>query len=112
STDQFAMRFIYILGFLLGTAFCHFSYGQPVSAPNTIAVFDLGYTLEGTWDDSREVNRAWDHTHTLATLQGLVNRESPRLYTYFVKNGRYDIDRYWWNKYRAEGKWLAGRDTV
>lgn len=82
------------------------------SPTNKIAVFDLGYTLEGMWGDSQEVKRAWDHAHTLATLQGLVNRKSPRLYTYFVKNGKRDIDRYWWDKYRAEGQWLAGKDTT
>lgn len=107
------MRVLSLFVVALGAVMCpNVSYGQVGVSSNTIAVFDLGYTLEGAWDDRHEVTRAWDHGHTVATLQGLVNRESPRLYTYFVKNGKYDIDRYWWNKYRAEGRWLAGKDTV
>lgn len=100
------------LGFIAGSIIYSFSYGQTAASSEPIAVFDLGYTLEGVWDEPEEVEQAWDHAHAVATLQGLVNRESPRLYTYFVKNGKHDIDRYWWNKYRKDGKWLAGRDTI
>lgn len=107
------MRFVSIFGYIIGAVLCGgWSYGQPHVPPNTIAVFDLAYTLEGDWGNPQEVKRSWDHAHTLATLQGLVNRDAPRLYTYFVKNGKHDIDRYWWNKYRTEGKWLAGKDTL
>ncbi|MEC3878503.1 GxGYxYP domain-containing protein [Parapedobacter sp. 10938] len=100
-----------LFGITLGFMASSLLYGQ-TNAPHTLAVFDLGYTLEGAWEKPQEVKQAWDHAHTLATLQGLVNREAPRLYTYFVKNGTHDIDRYWWDTYRAEGKWLAGSDTV
>jgi len=106
------MRFVTILGCIIAAVMHNLSYGRTTASSNPIAVFDLAYTLEGTWDDPQEVKQAWDHAHTLATLQGLVNRKSPRLYTYFVKNGKYDIDRYWWDKYRAPGQWLAGKDTV
>ncbi len=85
---------------------------RTITGSEPIALFDLEYTLNGEWNDDQYVKRAWDHAHTLATLQGLVNRKSPRLYTYFVKNGEHDIDRYWWDKYRAAGKWLAERDTL
>jgi hypothetical protein len=50
--------------------------------------------------------------HTIASLQGIVNRTTPQLYIFLVKNGNADIDRYWWGKYRVPGKWLAKRDTV
>ncbi|MGK6352195.1 GxGYxYP domain-containing protein [Parapedobacter sp. DT-150] len=106
------MRFIYLIGLALGLVACGAQRGHIIAGSEPIALFDLGYTLDGDWSDVGQVKLAWDHAHTLATLQGLVNRESPRLYTYFVKNGEHDVDRYWWDKYRAEGTWLAGRDTL
>ncbi len=106
------MRILYFIAFLFGTTLCDVAFGKVVAQPAPIALFDLGYTLNSDWTVAEEVQLAWDHAHTLATLQGLVNRESPRLYIYFVKNGKHDIDRYWWDKYRAEGKWLAKRDTL
>src|SRR5690606_18309399 len=104
------MRTCYFIATIFGVTLC----GAPCSkvAAQSVALFDLGYTLTGDWKDAEQVKQAWDHAHTLATLQGLVNRESPRLYTYFVKNEEHDIDRYWWDKYRADGQWLSGLDTL
>ena len=77
-----------------------------------IALFDLGYTLNLDMKNETNVHTAWDHAHTLATLQGIVNRKSPRLYLFFIENAGVNIDRYWWDKYRKPGKWLHGADTL
>jgi hypothetical protein len=77
-----------------------------------IALFDLGYTLKLDMKAEANVHTAWDHAHTLATLQGIVNRKSPRLYFFFIENAGVNIDRYWWGKYRKPGKWLHEADTV
>jgi len=77
-----------------------------------IVLFDLATMQERRMDDTAAAQRLWDHAHAVATLQGIVNRNSPRLYIYMVKTGEVNIDRYWWNKYRAPGGWLAGIDTV
>jgi len=43
----------------------------------------------------------------LASLQGIVNRERPRLYVFAIgRDGR--IDHYWLGKLRQPGQWLAG----
>jgi len=76
-----------------------------------IGLFDLQYTLEFNLNDPVEVRQAWDHAHTAATLQGIVNREVPRLYFFFVNNDGVNIDRYWWQKYREKGRWLYERET-
>lgn len=76
-----------------------------------IGLFDLGYTLEINPDEPADVRQAWDHAHAVATLQGVVNRDSPKLYIFFVENEGINIDTYWWEKYREPGKWLSGRDT-
>ena len=61
-----------------------------------IRLFNLDYTLERNIDGPEDLHLAWDHVHTVATLQGIVNRDSPRLYVFFVENQSINIDRYWW----------------
>ncbi len=77
-----------------------------------VALFDLGYTLRMDYSHPESVRRAWDHIHALSSLQGIVNREAPRLYLFYIETQGIHIDRYWWEKYRQPGKWLHGRDTV
>lgn len=82
------------------------------NAPQVITLLDLRYTLQYDLDNPKEVSRAWDHLHTIATLQGVVNRNTPSLYIKYVEESGTSIDEYWWNKYRKSGEWLAGRDTL
>jgi hypothetical protein len=77
-----------------------------------VGMLDLEFTLQVDKGNQQSINNAWDYTHTIASLQGIVNRTTPQLYIFLVKNGSADVDRYWWNKYRAPGKWLAKRDTI
>ncbi|MES2378680.1 MAG: GxGYxYP domain-containing protein [Bacteroidota bacterium] len=77
-----------------------------------VGMLDLGFTLQFDKGNQQSINNAWDYTHTIASLQGIVNRTTPQLYIFLVKNGNADVDRYWWNKYRTPGKWLAKRDTI
>ena len=84
----------------------------PVQAEEPVRLFDLRYTLRSDWSDPAKINEAWDHVHTAATLQGIINRHAPRLFYYFVETGNRCIDEYWWEHYRKPEKWLAGRETV
>lgn len=87
---------------------------SPVST-NPIVVYDLRYALAIDTRDAAQANRAWDHCHTVATLQGVVNRNAPELYLFYVNaHGRRgpSIDEYWFDKYRTPGTWLADRPTV
>lgn len=77
-----------------------------------IGLFDLAYTLKFDPKNPDEVKMAWDHTHAVASLQGIVNRKSNQLYIFLVKNGSADIDRYWFDKYLGKNKWLNGRDSI
>ncbi|MFZ4261526.1 GxGYxYP domain-containing protein [Sphingobacterium sp. HJSM2_6] len=79
---------------------------------NPIGIFDLGYTLEPDFNDKEKAKTAWDHTHFIASLQGVVNKKEPNLYIHLIKTGEVDIDRYWWSKYRKKNNWLANRDTI
>ena len=81
-------------------------------AEEPIRLFDLRYTLQNDWSQAEKLLETWDHTHTAATLQGIVNRQQPRLFYFFVETGNKCIDEYWWEMYRKPGKWLAERETV
>jgi N-acetyl-beta-hexosaminidase len=76
-----------------------------------VATIDLDY-LNKMMVNVDNAKTIWDHIHTLATLQGIVNRENPRLYLFYVENEGVNIDRYWWDKYRQSGKWLAEADVT
>lgn len=80
-------------------------------AGNRIGIYDLRYTLQADLSTTQGLYLAWDDVHAVATLQGVVNRDAPRLYVYFVMEGNNDIDGYWWDKYRRKGEWLYGRET-
>ncbi|HCE47870.1 MAG TPA: hypothetical protein DEQ84_04310, partial [Prevotellaceae bacterium] len=77
-----------------------------------IVYMDMRPILNADYTDSITVLDIWDKLHTIATLQGIVNRSSPQLYINYVVNGDIAVDSYWWNKYRSKGMWLHSRDTM
>ncbi len=77
-----------------------------------IYIYDLRPTLAFDASSEKSVANAWDEAHVVATLQGLANRDAPRLYVRFVEFGGRDIDMYWLEKYSKPGEWLCGRRIV
>ncbi|MFW5698143.1 MAG: hypothetical protein ACOCX1_06275, partial [Fimbriimonadaceae bacterium] len=49
---------------------------------------------------------AWDQLHAWSALQGLVNRNGPRLYLRFIGEEA-SLDDYWLKHLTSEGEWLA-----
>ena len=49
-----------------------------------IGIYDLRYTLNTDLNTKEGLDVAWDDVHAVSTLQGVVNRDAPRLYVYFV----------------------------
>ncbi len=82
-------------------------HGQDV-----IGLYDLHYTLQTDLGTEEGRNVAWDDVHLVSALQGIVNRDAPRLYVYFVERDGVDIDRYWLDKYRRRGQWLYRKETA
>ena len=80
-----------------------------MSAQPPIGIFDLTYALKYDAKDPNQVARAWDHCHAVATLQGIVNRDAPRLYVRFVEAYGKNVDDYWLERMSEPGRWLAGR---
>ncbi len=52
----------------------------------------------------------WDTMHIVSALQGLANREEPRLYLYYCADFGVDTDAFWMDWLRGEDGWL--RDTT
>lgn len=84
---------------------------SPSSAAQTIFTFDATPFRELNLRSEAEARQAWDTLHLLAALQGLANRESPRLYLFYCREWNLDTDRFWWDHYRQPGGWLAQTDT-
>ncbi|HTL30840.1 MAG TPA: GxGYxYP domain-containing protein, partial [Tepidisphaeraceae bacterium] len=64
---------------------------------------DLLYTYTLSHDNTP---RSYDEALAVACVQGILNRESPRLYVLSRTNER---PRYWLDLLRQDNRWLAGR---
>ena len=62
-----------------------------------IAFLDLSYLWNYSSDNPKQVNEMWDVLHSVATLQGVVNRNAPYIYINYVKNEFMEVDRHWWD---------------
>jgi hypothetical protein len=50
--------------------------------------------------------QVWDTMHLIAALQGLVNRDAPRLYVFYCRQFGVDTDRFWFDWFCGEDGWL------
>lgn len=101
------MKSVLIYGVLFWVLGCYKAAGQ-----EAIGLYDLHYTLETDLSTPKGRNVAWDDVHVVSALQGIVNRDAPQLYVFFVDRDQLDIDKYWLNKYRRKGQWLYRKETV
>ncbi len=108
-TQNTTMKKLLIAGIAL---FMCYSCKTSSSENRPIGMFDLKYTLDYDLKDSLQTLAVWDDIHAVSSLQGVVNREAPNLFINYIVTGNDEIDTYWWNKYRSEGQWLNGKDTV
>ena len=101
------MKRVLIYGVLFWVLGCY-----KAACQEAIGLYDLHYTLETDLSTPKGRNVAWDDVHVVSALQGIVNRDTPQLYVFFVDRDRLDIDKYWLNKYRRKGQWLYRKETV
>jgi len=86
---------------------CLLSASVGAQGEKRLYTFDLTYTLKLDAHDPAVRRRIWDETHFVTSIQGLVNRKQPRLYVYLVGEESGRIDRFWMERLRAPGAWLA-----
>ncbi|QDU71454.1 GxGYxYP domain-containing protein [Mucisphaera calidilacus] len=80
----------------------------PSDVDDAITYLDLTYLNHLDLADGAQAREAWDTLHMVATVQGIVNRDRPRLYIRFIERA----DDFWWAYLREEGQWLDGREVV
>ena len=73
-----------------------------------IYIFNLQSYLQKPINDNKSAKQCWDISHLVSALQGLVNRDEPRLYLRAIQ----PADDFWWNWMQEDGNWLSGRETV
>lgn len=91
-----------------------FQGGLPTAAQDDLTVSRRAepivmYDLTPVWGrdvhDPVQRRRMWDETHLVVSLQGLVNRDAPRLYLRAIPGP----DDFWWQRMTESGGWLADR---
>ncbi len=78
------------------------------ASSESIVVFDLTYLFNLDLNDERQRHRFWDEAHLVTALEGLVNRDCPRLFVRYLK----EPDDFWWDQMIQPGGWLAERQTM
>lgn len=84
---------------------------QPETQP-PLLVHDARSLRALDMGDPAQVRKLWDTWHVLAALQGLVNRDEPRLYAVYCREFDVETDQFWFDWYRDEDAWLRGREWV
>src|ERR1039458_7707851 len=75
--------------------------------PERIRVFDARYLRKPDPKDPNHAAEIWDTMHTLAAIQGLANREAPRLYVIYCAEFGVETDQFWFDWLRGEDGWLS-----
>jgi hypothetical protein len=96
--------------FIAALVNCTSAHAQPAApsasrALDTIVTYDLTHVWGMDLNDPKQLRRHWDECHLVTSLQGLVNRDAPRLFVRTLA----DPDDFWWQQMTAPGAWLDGR---
>lgn len=87
------------------------SSAAPVNVPKPggpVVYYDLTPLYALDIKDPIQRRRLWDEIHLVTSLQGLVNRDAPRLFIRHIKGP----DDFWWEQMTQTGGWLAGLQVV
>lgn len=90
---------------------------QAIAAESVIRVFDLASASPTGAATRQQRVEAWELAHAVATLQGIVNRKSPRLFVRFLappQTGERvgQADDFWLGVLRRKGAWLERREFI
>ena len=82
------------------------------AAPSPAVVYTLDARPLNHLDLREATNaaRLWDTLHALSALQGLVNRQAPRLYLFYCSEFGVDTDQFWFDWFRSEDGWLKNSE--
>jgi hypothetical protein len=80
--------------------------------PQRISVFDARYLRKLDLRAPDQAAEVWDTMHALAAIQGLANREAPRLYVLYCSEFGVETDQFWLDWLRGEDGWLKNSECV
>jgi hypothetical protein len=83
----------------------------PAQGKHAVYTYDARPLQRLDVKDPVQATRIWDTMHLLAALQGLANRESPRLYLFYCSEFGVDTDAFWFDWLRGEDGWLKGAEV-
>ena len=81
-------------------------------SPERIYVFDARYLRKLDMHDPSQAAEVWDTMHTLAAMQGLANRNAPRLYVTYCAEFGVETDQFWLDWLRGEDGWLKDAELL
>jgi len=82
------------------------------AAPQTVHVLDARPLKSLDLSQPEKAAEAWDTMHTLAALQGIVNRDRPRFYLLYCAEFGVETDQFWLDWLRGEDGWLRQTELV
>jgi hypothetical protein len=85
---------------------------RAANSPDKVAVFDARFLRQRDLHDPSQAAEVWDTMHTLAAVQGLANREAPRLYVIYCNGFGVETDQFWLDWLRGEDGWLKDSRVV
>ncbi len=77
-------------------------------APKAIHVLDVRSLKSRDLSKPEQAAEVWNTMHALAALQGIVNRDGPRLYLMYCAEFGVETDQFWLDWLRREDGWLRG----
>jgi GxGYxYP putative glycoside hydrolase C-terminal domain/GxGYxYP_N 1st domain len=96
---------IALLAVVLSTSPATSRAEETMDTSTPVVFYDMTRLFERDLKDPAQRRAFWDETHLVTSLQGIVNREEPRLFI------RYNAgpDDFWWERVTEQGGWLEGR---
>jgi hypothetical protein len=102
-----------LVGLWVGTSVAAIRAGErtPSLHPRIVWTYDARPLRQLNLRDSAKARELWDTLHLVAALQGLVNREAPRLYLFYCAEFGVDTDQFWFDWARSEDGWMRDAEV-
>ena len=82
------------------------------AGPRRIYVVDVRRLKQVDLSNPAGAAAVWDTMHALAALQGIVNRDQPRLYLIYCSGFGVETDQFWLDWLRGEDGWLRAAEVI
>ena len=100
-----------VFALLLALLATDIAYAQ-TAAPAEMFIYDARPLRQLDLAQPANATHVWDTLHALAALQGIVNRDSPRLMLNYCHEFGIDTDQFWLDWLRNENGWLREASLV